>query len=802
MKKTIFFCLIIAFALSSFAPVSAQTENLIANPSFENADGQNPADWRSQRWGGSAVFSYADIGRTGNRSIMISSEQGADCGWRQVIRVKSWSRYKFTGWIKTDDVQSSSGRGALFNLHEIQSVHSQALKATNDWTQVEMEFETGARSAVQINCLFGGWGQATGKAWFDDLALLWLSTDTARLEEIENPSVSIDIAKTREPISKFIYAQFIEHLGRCIYGGIWAEMLEDRKFYFPITPNFRPYRGRGITERRLFPVVAASPWQIIGPDESVSMVKENSFVGDHTPLIQSGGGMQQHDLGLVKNKKYTGYIYLNPKTQTAQVTVSLTWGEGQNNLDAVSFTAASNRYQKYPFQFTAGADTTKGILKIKADKGACFVGTVSLMPADHNKGLRADVMQLLKELNAPLYRWPGGNFVSGYDWHDGIGDRDRRPPRKNPAWTGVEHNDFGFHEFIHFCRVLNSEPLVTVNTGFGDAYSAAAQLEYSNGSRDSYWGKKRAENGDPEPFGVKFWCVGNEMFGAWQLGYMRLEHYVQKHNWVVDKMRDVDSNIIEIASGNAGPWSEGLLKNCADHIDLIAEHFYCQERPDLLAHTAQIPDNIKRKVDFHRNLRQNLDTLKGKDIKIAMTEWNYWYGPHVFGELGTRYFLKDGLGIARGLHEYFRHSDIMFMANYAQTVNVIGCIKASKTHAAMETTGQVLKLYRNHFGQIPVEVSGKPGNLDVSAALTSDRKTLTIAVVNPTHQKYEISIKGKSENLPSQCTLYSISGPGELAFNEPGKPENVHLIQKTITHNSGKVQVDPLSVAIYSFDLN
>ena len=248
------------------------------------------------------MFSYADIGRTDNRSVMIASESGADVAWRQIVRVKPWSRYKFTGWIKTEDIQTSSGRGALFNLHELQSIRSQVLKGTNDWTQVEMEFETGAQSAVQINCLFGGWGQATGKAWFDDLALLWLSTDTARLEVIDNPFVSINITKTSEPISKFIYAQFIEHLGRCIYGGIWAEMLEDRKFYFPITPDYRPYRGRGITERRPFPVVAASPWQIIGPDDVVTMDKENSFVGAHTPLIQSGGGIQQHDLGLLKNK--------------------------------------------------------------------------------------------------------------------------------------------------------------------------------------------------------------------------------------------------------------------------------------------------------------------------------------------------------------------------------------------------------------------------------------------------------------------------------------------------------------------
>jgi alpha-N-arabinofuranosidase len=130
-------------------------------------------------------------------------------------------------------------------------------------------------------------------------------------------SVTIDAGKTGEPISKFVYGQFIEHLGRCIYGGIWAEMLEDRKFYFPITAEYDPYRGtRAVTKDSPFAVVGASPWQIIGPADSVTMVKEGSFVGEHTPLIQPGGGIRQLDLGLVKNKKYIPFCVSKTTTQS------------------------------------------------------------------------------------------------------------------------------------------------------------------------------------------------------------------------------------------------------------------------------------------------------------------------------------------------------------------------------------------------------------------------------------------------------------------------------------------------------
>ena len=612
-------------------------------------------------------------------------------------------------------------------------------------------------------------------------------------------AVTIDTGRTGKPISRYIYGQFIEHLGRCIYGGIWAEMLEDRKFYFPITEEYDPYRGTdNVSKDSPYAVVGASPWQIIGPADSVTMVREDSFVGEHTPLIKQGGGIRQLDLGLVADKKYIGYIYLKPQQRTANVRVSLHWGDGPDDNESVQTLVAADKYGKYPFEFTSGADTEKGRLEILAINGPCFIGTVSLMPADNVDGMRADTFAMLKELNAPLYRWPGGNFVSGYDWRDGIGDRDRRPPRKNPAWTGVEHNDFGMHEFIHFCRLLKAEPLITVNTGFGDAYSAAAELEYSNGSTKTLMGALRAKNGDPEPFNVRFWCIGNEMWGRWQLGYMSLEHYVQKHNWVVDKMREVDPNIVPIASGNAGRWSEGLLENCADHIDLIAEHFYCQERPDVVAHTAWIAENIRSKVEFHRQLREKLDVLKGKDIQIAMTEWNYWYGPHVFGELGTRYFHKDGLGIARGLHEYYRNSDIMFMASYAQTVNVIGCIKTSKTAASLATTGQVLKLYRNNYGSIPVAATSDANSIDVSAAWTKDRKALTLSIVNPTDTEKEITLDLKGAELAGTGKLGLIANSDPMAYNEPGKKPNVMIEEKELSNISNSLTVPPLSINLYT----
>ena len=151
------------------------------------------------------------------------------------------------------------------------------------------------------------------------------------------------------------------------------------------------------------------------------------------------------------------------------------------------------------------------------------------MPADNVQGMRADTLALLKQLDSPVYRWPGGNFVSGYNWRDGIGDRDRRPPRKNPAWKGIEHNDFGLDEFMVFCRHAGHRAVHRRQQRTG------RQPQRRRGSRstptapaDTPGGQLRAKNGHPEPYGVSWWSIGNEMFGDWQLGHMALEKYIRK----------------------------------------------------------------------------------------------------------------------------------------------------------------------------------------------------------------------------------------------------------------------------------
>ena len=591
----------------------------------------------------------------------------------------------------------------------------------------------------------------------------------------------IDATKTGQPISKYIYGQFIEHLGRCIYGGIWAEMLEDRKFFHAV--GTKP-----------------SPWKPIGGSKAVVMNAEAPYVGDHTPQIQAvrtARGLTQSGLALRNGREYTGRIVLAGNA-AATVQVHLVWGAGAGGRRTVVVRKLSDKFSKTPLSFTAGGDTNDGRLEIVVrGSGTVRLGAASLMPAGNIHGMRADTLAALKELDSPVYRWPGGNFVSGYDWRDGIGEADKRPTRPNPAWKGIEPNDFGLHEFLKLCQVLGTEPYIAVNSGFGDDHSAAEQVEYVNGAPDTPMGKLRARNGRAAPWGVKWWGIGNEMYGGWQLGHMALPQYVRKHNRFAVAMRKVDPSIILVGVGAAGPWSEGMLKGCADHMEHISEHFYCNEKKKITDHVAQIRQNVRRKVEAHRGYRGRIGRLKGKDIRIALDEWNYWYGPHVYGENGTRYFLKDALGIAIGIHEMARNSDMFVMANYAQTVNVIGCIKTTKTDVAFATTGLALKLYRKQFGVLPVKVAGAPAPLDVAAALTKDRKALTVAIVNPTRQKRVLALNVIGFRPAGSARLWQLYGPDPMAYNEPGKPPTVTIRESKLDEIGGKLTSAPMSVALY-----
>lgn len=774
-------CIVLAMlVLALSAQTASARQNLLPVPESGRTAPERAPAWKPSTWAGAGSLTRDDaVGHTDSASFHIASDSGADVAWSCTVLVQPFARYRLGGWIRTRGVIArGSARGALLNIHALPGAETRALTGDHDWTYVAIDFDTALNDSIMVNCLFGGWGLATGQAWFDDLSLTLLEQ-----HDRPQPRITIDASNTGQPISPYIYGQFIEHMGRCIYGGIWAEMLEDRKFFSDVD-------------------APTSPWRSFGA-QHVVMSAEDPFVGEHSPVIvvdpQHPGGMRQDGLAVVEGQRYLASLWA-ASSGPMRARIGLRFGQDPAALVEHALPVLTPDFQRYDFDFIAGASADNASLIISAEgHGDLRIGCVSLMPADNIQGFRADTLALLRRLDAPVYRWPGGNFVSGYDWRDGIGPRDRRPPRKNPAWQGIEHNDVGIHEFMLLCDLLDTEPYIAINTGMGSVDSARRQLEYLNATPSTPMGALRAHNGRPQPWNVRFIGVGNEMYGDWQLGHIPLPDYTRRHNQFVEALRTVDPEIIVIGVGAVGEWSRTMLRDCADHMDHISEHVYWQERPGLLAHVMQAPQSLARTADAHRQYRRELDNLRDRNIRICEDEWNYWYGPHVFGELGTRYFLKDALGCAAALHEFGRNSDIFFMANYAQTVNVIGAIKTSRTAAAMETTGLVLELYRHHLGTIPCQTETGP-TIDALAAWNDDRSRLTIGVVNPTTASQIARLELRRVTLTGAGRVWVITSPDPMAYNDPDAGSPVMIEERHVDTVADALVLDPCSVMLFEFE--
>ena len=676
-------------------------------------------------------------------------------------------------------------------------------------------------------------------------ALLFTTLCAAQSQPVH---ATIDASKTSAPISKYIYGQFLEHIGGIVNNNIWAEMLDDRKFYFPVNSH-PPAEPSAPAWRR----TALRHWMPIGADEFVTMDAEHPYVGEHTPLVKLSSseehGIHQAGLAVRKGKSYTGRLVL-AGTPGTTVKVSLIWGNTTTDRQTVVIHKVGPEYRKFPLTFQAQGDSDDARLEIAGTGAGSFhVGAVSLMPADNVQGFRAEVIAALKQLHSGVYRWPGGNFVSGHEWRDAIGDPDKRPPIMDPVWNAVQPNDVGTDEFMTLCRLLDVEPYVTVNGGFGDEWSAAQLVEYANGPATTPMGKLRAANGHPEPYHIKFWGVGNEPWGEWQLGFMPVAQWELKHNMFAKAMRNVDPTIKLIAAGampdamtgskqakrlngqivpdylSPGDWSGNLLAHCLDNMDMLSEHFYSTggKRTDLqtgekvdigpqsLIEWERAPaTQVRSKYEHYQEYLKRIPALKAKLVPISLDEWAYIGAPPNSYKVVPAY--------AWAFHEMFRHSALYQLGAFTFATAMIS---EDRMDAVLNPTGLLFKMYREHFGTIPVEVSGdspqpkpiypaggdqpavNPGSdtypLDVSAAFSDDRKTLTFAVLNPSDSEQRLQLAIIGAKLAGSGHLWRMAPSSVDAAITVGQKPGVEVQDQELNSTPDVMPVSPFSVNIYSF---
>ncbi len=661
-------------------------------------------------------------------------------------------------------------------------------------------------------------------------------------------AAAIDASRTSAPISPYLFGMFIEHAGSLVYRGMWAELIDDRKFFNPVSTEGPDPAEQQRARRGPF---GGPPrrWTPLGPADAITMDARQAYVGDHSPAIALDSseprGILQKGLTLLRGKSYTGRIVL-AGDPAAQVSVSLVWGTGPTDRQTLTIGKLSSAYARFPLEFHCPVDSEDGRIEITATgPGTLRVGAVSLMPADNVEGWRREVVEVLKSLRSGLYRWPGGNFVSAHDWRDAIGDPDRRPPVFDPVWRAVQSNDVGTDEFMTLCRLTNVEPYITVNSGFGDARSAAEYVEYANGPVTTPWGAKRAGNGHPEPYHVKFWNIGNEMWGDWQYGYMPLAQYVVKHNLFAKAMRKVDPSIILIGSGAMpdtmtgskmslklgdtlipeylGPadWTGALFQKCLDDMDLISEHYYNYDSHFDLASAKQVPNDpkeplvdwmrrpanhIRIKYEEYQEYLKRIPALAKKPVPIALDEYAYARGGNY----------KVVPAYAWNFHEMFRHSDLYQLATLTF---VTATYSAAHGQAVLNPVGMLFKLYRDRFGTIPVAVTGNspqprpkepPGGeqpvvhagsdtfpLDVAAAWTADHKTLTVAVINPTESQQALSLQIVGAKLSGKAMLRRMVPASLTATVAVGEEPGVKIEELPLRALPEKATFAPWSVNIY-----
>lgn len=702
------------------------------------------------------------------------------------------------------------------------------------------------------------------------LAVLWLGSSTvaqpAASAAPQPLAVTIDASQAGQPVSKYEFGMFIENLGSLVYRSLWSEMLDDRKFYFPIvtaeSPETRPAGFPGMQLRR---------WNPVGPDRAVTMDTDQPFVGAHSPRIAldpaAPHGIRQSGIALVKGKAYIGHVWLRG-TPGAKVQVALAPPDVEDSRQTLALTIPADTYRRFPFRFTASADTTDATLEITGTgTGSFHIGAVSLMPADNVDGFRPDTIALLRQLHSGFWRLPGGNFVSDWSWYDAIGDRDKRPPMFDHAWNAMQSNDVGLDEFMTLCRLIGVEPYVTVNAGFGDAHSAMEEVEYINGSVKTRLGALRAHNGHPPPYRVKFWDIGNEPYGVWQLGRTDLKYYVLKHNEFAAAMRQADPSITLLASGNMPQamdltgemrakdvdnleavygsdvdWTGGLLKNCWGNFDGITQHWYAQpgrhfdldkaknlplDAPtdagyDKVEQTpleyARYPANIVRlQAQAWEQYQRRFPEMQKKGIFLSIDEYAYFGG-----NFGHPPDLKLALAYGMIFNEMMRHTDFLRMAAHTMGVSTLDY---TSTAASFNTTGLAFKLYGEAFpgGSVPVAVTGNSPQpapqypvgggqpetnsgsatypLDMFAALSPDRRYLTLAVVNATGSAQPFTLNIAGAHLHGPATLWEMTAKSLDAVDRVGQPPQVAVQETSLGSAPSTITVAPISLDIYRFAL-
>jgi len=475
----------------------------------------------------------------------------------------------------------------------------------------------------------------------------------------------------------------------------------------------------------------------------------------------------------------------------------------------------------WPASADAAGQATPGVARIKVDIDRA-IGTVDPLlfgsftehlgrmiyggiyeegsPLSDANGYRKDVMQAVRDLGITILRWPGGNFASGYNWIDGIGPKDQRPARLDLAWNDLESNRFGTDEFLRYTELLGVEAFICVNLGLGTIDDARHWVEYTNEPQHTYWADQRRRNGREEPYGVKYWALGNEIDGPWQMGHKNAEEYSKFALEAAKAMRAVDPTIKLVASGSSNYgadwrlWNRTVLQTLRNQIDYIAPHTYINNRAnDFERYLGTAQQNVDLYIETTANqIKEVMTGPNPRPIYIAYDEWNVWYRTGNAEKLEEIYNFEDAVAMGGFFNSFIRRADVVKMANIAQLVNVIAPIMANRDGLFLQPIYFPIAEYGRQRNNMSVDAfvdaptyklpnrPVEPKYLDVSSTWNASAGEVFINVVNRSKDREMATTVTVQDRTPeATVNVWQMNYPDLKATHTYGNDRIVRPVTET-----------------------
>ena len=652
------------------------------------------------------------------------------------------------------------------------------------------------------------------------VGVLTAAASVSLAEKSATASITIQGDNVEGHLSPLLYGQFDEFMFEGVKFGLHAEMIRDRSFEDAPNAIGLPRYWERDPDDRNDDSASHFHW-----DDSVSYPSSRGFTSEsveHSLRVSIDNddgqrrGIRQGGFPVRQGLPYHGYLWLKTSGFEGHITVALEadWTGGETYTSA-EIQQISGDWKSYEFTLTpAKSDPLAKLVILFHGHGRLWIDQVSLKPGNNVEGVRADVFDKAKALRPAFLRWPGGNVAQDYHWMWGVGPRDQRFTWTNLSWANEpEPSDFGTNEFVRLCRNLGAEPSITVNVeGRGaTADEAAAWVEYTNGPAASRYGAMRAASGHLEPFGVKYWEIGNEIWGSWVRAHSDAETYARNYVRYADAIHRVDSSVRLIGVGdNDMDWNRTVLRIAGSKLDYLAIHHYYGlaemqgDDHNLMAHPLHYERAYEQLAQMFREF------APGRVIKLAINEWNTSL------PVPRQHSMESGLYAAR-LMNVFERSDIVAMSAVSDFVNGWsgGVIQASRHGVFVTPTYLVNELYSRRFGterltarvQSPVFDTTREGKnvpyLDAVVTRTADGKQIFIKAVNTdTERSMQTSIELMGVRIASEAVIETINADSIASANSFASPNAVSLRQKRISAGPAfVVDLPSHSVSVITLDV-